>query len=142
MTFWLSTWNPDQEGTAIWFRSLSNGPILSLFSINRNRLDIQEAGIQDNLLGFLLCDGLQLQGNTTLEALLLEVYREVCQGILGFPVVVIGQRIGITWSHVADGEDVAYKHSRTGTQTGVEADTRGVCEESYCSDADAGAREQ
>ena len=84
----------DGQRRAVWLSTFGGELPVDLLSSDSNGRDIKVAGVENNLA--FVGKFLQGQGDTAVEALLLEVDLIVCSGVLCLPGVVVGQSVGIT----------------------------------------------
>ena len=53
--------------------------------------------VQDDLGGFCIGDGFQVERDIALQPLLVEQDVEACSGMSGTPVIVVGKSIWVSW---------------------------------------------
>lgn len=87
---------------------------LGLDAVDGGIDDLDESGVEDDLLALLVGLALQLQSDGALEALVVKVESKVDAGVLGAPSAVVGERGGISGSGHLDGCETSFYGYRQG----------------------------
>lgn len=88
----------DGQSRTIWLNPLSQRPlgVVLQLAVGLDGDYIEEAGIEDNGLGLLVCLRLELKSDSSIKLLILKVDEKVSNSVLGSPLVVVGEGIWIT----------------------------------------------